>query len=374
MISLRFPERSEELVSFEVSALLEAVHSWHVLLDPGHHALHLPWVRACREMPAAVRRDLRRLGFVVADYVPAFFEVAAEHPDITFEEQLDRLLEVPADQLADELSRTLIDTARWSGHEMVWDSSARRSALEELERQDPERAALLGRALAEPETIVMEVRAALLAYWRAGFDREWARIEPVLHDGVARAGWRIAAEGTLSILRDLVPQIQLDGRERTLRLNRPHEHVLDVAEAGGVRFTPSHYAWPHVRVTCDAPWPVRITYPVAPLSVPASDLGSDEQLLARLRALGSVARLQIVQLVRQEPRSTQELAGLLSLSTATISRHLRQLLDAGVVTTRREGYYVLYVLDPAAMADTAHALNALAGNPPAGRAGVDPAS
>ncbi|RSM70113.1 hypothetical protein DMB66_09650 [Actinoplanes sp. ATCC 53533] len=66
------------------------------------------------------------------------------------------------------------------------------------------------------------------------------------------------------------------------------------------------------------------------------------ELLGGLRALGAQPRLEIVRLFGAQPRSTQELSGLLGLSGAAVSRHLRQLLDAGLVRTRREGYYVLY--------------------------------
>ncbi|WP_420711757.1 DUF5937 family protein [Streptomyces sp. NRRL B-24720] len=53
---MRFGETAEEDLAFSVSPLLEAVHSWHVLTDPGHHALHVPWVRRCRQLPATLRR------------------------------------------------------------------------------------------------------------------------------------------------------------------------------------------------------------------------------------------------------------------------------------------------------------------------------
>lgn len=45
--------------------------------------------------------------------------------------------------------------------------------------------------------------------------------------------------------------------------------------------------------------------------------------------------------IADQPRSTQELAPLVG-----ISEHLRQLADAGIVQSRREGYYVLYSLVP----------------------------
>jgi DNA-binding transcriptional ArsR family regulator len=36
---------------------------------------------------------------------------------------------------------------------------------------------------------------------------------------------------------------------------------------------------------------------------------------------------------------------LVAISEAGLSKHLRQLAQVGVVTTRRDGYYVLYSVD-----------------------------
>jgi DNA-binding transcriptional ArsR family regulator len=71
-----------------------------------------------------------------------------------------------------------------------------------------------------------------------------------------------------------------------------------------------------------------------------------EDLLRLLRALGEPTRLRALKLIAERPRSTQELAPLVGISEAGLSKHLRQLADAGLVEARREGYYVLYSLVP----------------------------
>ena len=64
-----------------------------------------------------------------------------------------------------------------------------------------------------------------------------------------------------------------------------------------------------------------------------------------LRAAADPTRLRILQLVAEQPRSTEELAPLVGLSESGLSKHLRALTDAGLLTTKREGWYVLYHLD-----------------------------
>ncbi|RSS64115.1 hypothetical protein EF912_02365 [Streptomyces sp. WAC07061] len=106
-------------------------------------------------------------------------------------------------------------------------------------------------------------------YWNAAFAQECERIEPSLYESIARAGYRIAHQGLFPMLRTLAPQIRIDPGRRTLRLDRPHDHDITVTHEHPVTFTAGHYVWPHVRVTCDSPWPLRITHPALPLAPPA---------------------------------------------------------------------------------------------------------
>jgi DNA-binding transcriptional ArsR family regulator len=62
-------------------------------------------------------------------------------------------------------------------------------------------------------------------------------------------------------------------------------------------------------------------------------------------ALGDPNRRAIVELLRAGDRSVQELADELPISRPAVSRHLRQLKDAGLVSDRPEGTRRLYRLD-----------------------------
>jgi DNA-binding transcriptional ArsR family regulator len=337
VIVLRMPVPAAEHVSFELSPLAELAHSWHVLAAPGHHALQVPWVRRCRELPAALRAELREWSWAVRDYVPALFEAGAAALVAPFEEELARVGALPDEHVVADLTKAIM---------MDRDRPA-----------DGVAASLLERVRSSPAAVLTELLDVVSHYWEAAFAEEWQRLEPRLLDAIADAGAALPA-GVLRLLGTLAPAIRVDRQARSVTLDRPHDHHVEIAERGPLRLTPSFHAWPHVRATCDDPWPLRLTYPVVPPS-PRARRADPGALLAGLRALAGQPRLDILGLLREQPRSTQELSGLLGMSGAAISRHLRLLLDAELVTTRRDGYYVLYQIDPHTVDDLAARLREL---------------
>ena len=89
---------------------------------------------------------------------------------------------------------------------------------------------------------------------------------------------------------------------------------------------------------------VLIVYSLAEMQEEGQAPLPPEQLLKLLRSAGDPTRLQVLQLLAQRPRSTRELAGLIGLSEAAISKHLKLLQEAGWVAPERRSYYVIYRL------------------------------
>jgi rhodanese-related sulfurtransferase/DNA-binding MarR family transcriptional regulator len=69
-----------------------------------------------------------------------------------------------------------------------------------------------------------------------------------------------------------------------------------------------------------------------------------EQFAQIGKALGSGARLEIVEFLAQRERSVEELARLAGISIANASQHLKVLKTAGLVENRKEGLRVIYRL------------------------------
>ncbi len=63
-----------------------------------------------------------------------------------------------------------------------------------------------------------------------------------------------------------------------------------------------------------------------------------------MRALGEESRLRIVRLLLKQPRNVNELAEALELPQYNVSKHLRVLKEAGLVSLRKEGQQRVYGL------------------------------
>jgi DNA-binding transcriptional ArsR family regulator len=67
---------------------------------------------------------------------------------------------------------------------------------------------------------------------------------------------------------------------------------------------------------------------------------------AALRALAEENRRAILRLVRDEPRSVNEITERLGISQQGVSQHLQVLREAGLLAVRRDGRRRLYEVRP----------------------------
>jgi DNA-binding transcriptional ArsR family regulator len=89
------------------------------------------------------------------------------------------------------------------------------------------------------------------------------------------------------------------------------------------------------------------TDPVCCANLAAGPLGAEEALALalRLKALADPVRVQLLSRILAEPDTgvcTCDLAPAVGVSEATVSHHLKQLRDAGLVVGARKGTNVYY--------------------------------
>jgi DNA-binding transcriptional ArsR family regulator len=127
---------------------------------------------------------------------------------------------------------------------------------------------------------------------------------------------------------------------------RAHDHDVTIGPKDHLVLTPSFFVWPHVRVSCEQPGTVAIAFGPRTELARVASIPPPDSLLMLLDVLADETRLRVIRyLASRGPRSTQELSAFVGVSEPTLSGHLRKLEVAGVVTSKRDGYYVLYELN-----------------------------
>jgi DNA-binding transcriptional ArsR family regulator len=345
IITFRFSADPAESIASSYSPLLEAVLSLHVLTAPKHHALQHAWVRRARGLPASLRQEIAAFRFAYDAFVPEFLTPSPASGYRSFDEELSELEDLEETTLALGFLRPLWDHRGERDDAVLEDERVREHVRARIRRLQAE--AVLGELIFDdPRELAARFRGLLARYWDSAFAQEWDALEPRLAETVADAGRRIAEDGVYSYLSGLSPQLLINPARGEICRDLPHDHEVDVRPGAELVLVPSAFVWPHVRVNCDPPWPSVIVHP-APFALAQTKPGfPPEDVVHVLRALADPTRLQALRLIAAGERSTQELAPLIGISEAGLSKHLRQLARAGLVRTRREGYYVLYSCDP----------------------------
>jgi ArsR family transcriptional regulator len=87
---------------------------------------------------------------------------------------------------------------------------------------------------------------------------------------------------------------------------------------------------------------------------------SAEALAELLKAVADPTRLQLISLIRDSHQCTAcvgDLTEAVGLSQPTISHHLRVLVDAGILSKEKDGYWTWYTLNMSRLGELAAVLS-----------------
>jgi len=286
MIRIELPHRRGAGIQYGYSAFVECVLSLHVAFHRGGHPFAESRLRGLRRLDADLRRRIEELRpLFEADQLDALFAWPLDGPE-TFEAGLTRMSGYPSD-----------------------------------------------------------LRSTLADYWHATFAGDWLRIEPRLADAVDEASLRLAERGFAGVLGKLPPGA------------RAHANVLTVESAGDVtivptpqrplRLSPSMFVWRRLLVATAPEGSATVLYTAPAANRLLHPDAAPSELVETLSALADDTRLRVLKLIALRPRTAQELAPIIGMSTTGMSKILRKFADAGLVEARREGYYVVYSLNAA---------------------------
>ena len=72
---------------------------------------------------------------------------------------------------------------------------------------------------------------------------------------------------------------------------------------------------------------------------------TEMQAISLFKCLADKSRIQILKSLMEEDMYVERLSERLGLTPATVSFHLKKLVDAGAVTARKEQYYMIYAIN-----------------------------
>ena len=81
-----------------------------------------------------------------------------------------------------------------------------------------------------------------------------------------------------------------------------------------------------------------------------------KEFIRVMKALSDPNRVRIVKLLQLKELCVCELQELLGLAQSTVSKHLKVLDDAGVISSSRDGAWVIYAVNETEESDHVHVL------------------
>jgi DNA-binding transcriptional ArsR family regulator len=341
-VRVRIPMDATDRVSFALSPFMEAFWSLHVLRHPGRHPFHQNWVlEASKRLGAdGLDRELREFAFAFRGS-PTSCGVPLPNVALgSFTDELARFRQATTAEAARFFSRSF-----YQGREEIGATDCVPPQVAErlLAHAKAIRASvdLAKRALASPRETLAEFAELIERYWHATFMERWTfRVDRLQRE--AREDERQVARGLADFLRRLPLDVRLDPSGDGFTIDRPHDHEVTIGEGDRLVFTPSVYVMPHVRVSCERPGIVAIAYPSAHEVEFVAPVPPPDHLLTALEALADDTRLRMLRHMSDAPKTTQALSALVHAAPATVSSHLRKLEAAGLVTSDRDGHFVVY--------------------------------
>ncbi|MFD9002226.1 DUF5937 family protein [Streptomyces sp. NPDC059582] len=300
---------------FAISPLCQTHEALRLLRRPARHGYHRAWLRRTARTVAGL--DLAPLWLFVprpGGYTPDFLGAPPSEPYPSIEDELARMRATDPGLAHAEMARSL-------------------ACAPGLAQSPPGRA-----ALDDPAGTVRRLADLTERAWHALLAPDWPRHRAVLEADIAHRSRQSADGGLATLLTGLHPGIDWAGDTLTLRM---YGDLADAqgADGRGVLLMPSVFVWPDVVSGFARPWQPTVIYPARGMGrFHAASVPPPSEALARLLGGGRAAVLAGL----TTPASTTELARRHALAPSSVSAHLSVLREAGLVESRRQGYFVLY--------------------------------
>jgi DNA-binding transcriptional ArsR family regulator len=341
-IILHFETLRADQIGFGFSPAQEAVVSLHVLADVSHHPLHIPWVLQTRKtLSQGLKNELDAFSVLYQRRIASFWEPLPGAAFPIFTDELNALVNDSIDTYIESYMSILL-TGRFKLADLQRDSSLQQQIIDAAAGQAPQSVAVVREVLDNPVSSRQRFCDLLSEYWDACLEAEWPRLEAAFYSDIESRGRILLQRGVLGLLSTLSPELHINFQ--TGQGLRKGEVEGNIEFGGGdmLFLVPSYFVWPHVLTKMTQP--VHLKYAIQEHWSQGQAPIPPERILKLMRATGDLTRLQILQLISQQERSTRELAGIIGISEAAISKHLRLLQEVELIAPRRDSYFVFYHL------------------------------
>ena len=334
---------------FGLSPLAELGAALHVLAEPEHHPHEAHWVASTR---AALPIDLAHRCGAWAPLWGSYRHRLLFPLTLSTARSLDEELSaIEAMTLDDFVELTAFAVRGGNSGEslraVLVDPGIRERMIDRARRRGRGAELIAQELLADPEGFRAEFVDTLRRVGAFALDTVWQQRSVAMGRDLAVRRDLVAAKGVGPALQSLSGSIRDGDSPDSLIIDKIHHGLVDIGRQPLV-VVPTSFGWPHLLVKHERGWPAVLQYPVK--AEPRADATSLAMLQLRLSVLADPMRLRVCRAVAREPRTTADLAEAWGISSSQVSRHLRALREAGLVTSARNGRFVSYQLDATALA------------------------
>lgn len=322
------------------SPLAELMACLHVLAEPDHHPDARAWVgRVSAAVPESLRSELYRFSPLWARYRSRIFFPVGQELDRDIGTELEGLA-----SMADDLFLPFVVdaiTGRTTERHTALVQSGALSWVNECERRSFTRGDLAYSVVHQPQRFRDDLINVLGECTGHFFDEEWSRTQPVLDAAARGVTDRLRREPLLDVVESLSEIASSRGTD-TVYFDKL-QNGGGALDEHGLLIIPSLRTRPHILLKLDPTVPKVVHYQAR--SSTGTPIASQELLRRRLAVLSEPARWELCRHLIGESITTTELSLRTGATKFAVSRHLRVLREAGLVTSDKEGRQVFHRLN-----------------------------
>ncbi|MEU1804670.1 helix-turn-helix domain-containing protein [Streptomyces sp. NPDC019937] len=326
------------------SPLAELMSVLHILAEPDHHPEAQRWTRRLgTTFDASLTQEMSALSPLWARLRCRLLFPLTLPLDQSFEDELRLLEKLPLEEFTELCAQGVLGFRERvpDAHSLRHDPGAACRFITQCERRSFRRGELAHELMASPEGMRTRLVDFLERCGTAFFAAEWRAVYDRLEAAVVRLRTDVRRRGLAEVLAGLSPTAVVPQGGTRVRYDKLAVAEIDIGPRP-LFLVPSVHVWPHLTVKDEESHPVVLQF--AALEGQADGQLTQAELRARMSALASLGRMELCRHLLGEPITTSELAQRLGLDDTQVSRTLRQLRDAGLVESEREGKYVYHRL------------------------------